>query len=216
MSVKNCVVVDYGLGNVFSVMQALSDFPVQVTLSADPAKIRAADQVILPGVGAFGRAADRLRSLHLDDPILNFIATGRPFLGICVGMQLLFDQGLEFGVHSGLGLIRGQVEKISIADEVGHPMRVPLIGWHPLAPPDEDPARWTGTPFAEIADDSAFYFVHSYSARNVEDGAILANTRHHGHDVVAAVRKGNITGVQFHPERSGQRGRDFLSAFLNS
>ena len=214
MSAQSCVVVDYGLGNVFSVMQALRNLPCDARLSGDPREIRAADRVILPGVGAFGRAADRLRTLKLEEPILDFIGTGRPFLGICVGMQLLFDIGSEFGEHPGLGLVRGRVDRIDLEDGAGAPMRVPLIGWHPLAPPEGNRERWAGTPLAGLPDESAFYFVHSFAAREVEPDALLAVTRHAGGEVVAAVQKDNVMGTQFHPERSAQSGLALLEAFL--
>lgn len=214
MSAHTCVVVDYGLGNVFSVMQALRDLPTNVNLSRDPAAIRSADRLILPGVGAFGRAADRLRTLNLEEPILEFIGTGRPFLGICVGMQLLFDIGSEFGEHRGLSLIGGRVDRIALKEDDGEAMRVPLIGWHPLVPPGGDYQRWSSTPLAGLARDSAFYFVHSFAAQEVEPDALLAVTRHAGGDVVAAVQKNNVIGTQFHPERSSDAGRALLEAFL--
>jgi glutamine amidotransferase len=210
---SSCVVVDYDLGNVFSVMQALRNFPVNCELTSDPRKIRQADRVILPGVGAFGRAADRLRSMGLEESILEFIATGRPFLGICVGMQLLLDVGSEFGEHRGLGLIAGRVDRIDAASK-DHKLRVPLIGWHPLLPPEGGVERWRDTPLADVPRDSAFYFVHSYAARVVDPDTLLAVTRHGGHEITAAVRKDNVVGTQFHPERSAHAGRAFLRSFL--
>jgi glutamine amidotransferase len=210
----SCVVVDYGIGNVFSVMQAMRDFPVECSLSSDHEEIRSADRLILPGVGAFGRAASRLRELGLEDQILEFIATGRPFLGICVGMQLLHDIGREFGEHRGLGAIGGSVEEINLADEGGKKVRVPLIGWHPLLPPHGDYARWDDTPLETLPRDSAFYFVHSFASRPLDPDNVLAITRHGGNDLTAAVHSGNVLGTQFHPERSAQAGRAFLQAFL--
>lgn len=210
----NCIVVDYGLGNVFSVMQALRNFPVDVRLSGDPRVIRSADRVILPGVGAFGRAADRLRLLGLEEPLLDFIGTGRPFLGICVGMQMLMDIGSEFGEHRGFGLISGRVDRIDMADEQGRKLRVPLIGWHPLEPPAGEWDRWRGTPLASMGRESAFYFVHSFSARLTDPRALLAITRHSGAEIVAAVHKDNVIGTQFHPERSAHAGQAFLGSFL--
>lgn len=211
-----CVVVDYGSGNVFSVLQALKNLPVNVALSAEPAKIRQADFVILPGVGAFGKAAHRLRSAELVEPIHEFIATQRPFLGICVGMQLLFDTGSEFGNHAGLGLIPGSVDRIQATTHAGKPMRVPLIGWHPLSLPDENGSTWAGTPFAALGAEDAFYFVHSFAATVVDRSHLLAVTRHDGQEITAAVRKDNIVGTQFHPERSAGAGQAFLRAFLET
>jgi glutamine amidotransferase len=211
----SCIVVDYGIGNVFSVMRALEYLSAEPRLSADPAEISRADRVILPGVGAFGRAAHRLRECGLEAPILEFIGTGRPFLGICVGMQLLMDIGTEFGEHRGLGLIKGSVNKINIpAGDTGK-MRVPLIGWHPLHPPaGQDRSHWDGTPLADLPADRAFYFVHSFAADLLDKRAGLAVTRHNGHDVVAAVRRDNVIGTQFHPERSSDFGLTFLAGFL--
>lgn len=209
-----CVVVDYGLGNVLSVVQAMRGLGVDVELTGDARAIKAADRVILPGVGAFGRAADRLRSLRLEQPILDFISTGRPFLGICVGMQLLFDIGSEFGDHRGLGLVKGRVDKIDITLAAEEKLRVPLIGWHPLAPPGDEYDRWPGTPLADLPRDSAFYFVHSFAAREVEPNALLAITRHGSVEVTAAVQKDNVIGTQFHPERSAHAGQAFLRAFM--
>ena len=214
MSSTSCVIVDYGLGNVFSVLQAMRDIDADVRLSGDPRTIREADRLILPGVGAFGRAADRLRGLGLEEPVLEYIGTGRPFLGICVGMQLLMETGSEFGTHRGLGLIEGGVDKIDVTDAQGVKLKVPLIGWHPLFPPTNDYDRWAGTPLDEIDRDSAFYFVHSFAARLPSDADVLAVTRHSGAEIVAAVRKDNVIGTQFHPERSAQAGRAFLRSFL--
>lgn len=210
----SCVVVDYGIGNVFSVMQALREFEVDCRLSSSPAAIRAADHLILPGVGAFGRAAGRLREMGLEEPVLEFIATGRPFLGICVGMQLLHDIGSEFGEHRGLGMIGGSVDAIDIADEAGGKVRVPLIGWHPLLPPGGDYSRWVDTPLESLPRNSAFYFVHSFASRPLDPADVLAVTRHGGQELTAAVRSGNVIGTQFHPERSAQAGRAFLQSFL--
>jgi glutamine amidotransferase len=130
MRTKNCVVVDYGIGNVFSVMQALKRNGANAELTGDLNRIRDAERLILPGVGAFGRAADRLRALGLDAAISDFIAAERPFLGICVGMQLLMGRGLEFGEHQGLGYFKGTVEKIDLQNDLGAPQQVPVIGWN--------------------------------------------------------------------------------------
>jgi glutamine amidotransferase len=195
-------------------MQALRDFPIDCRLSSDIDTILNADRLILPGVGAFGRAVSRLRSLGMEEPILEFIGKGRPFLGICVGMQLLHDIGSEFGEHRGLGLIGGRVEEIDMTGDDGRKLRVPLIGWHPLLPPEGDYDRWRGTPLEGLPRDSAFYFVHSYSARLTDRSSILAVTSHQGTELTAAVQKDNVIGTQFHPERSAHAGRAFLQSFL--
>lgn len=212
MTSRSCVIIDYGIGNVFSVMQALKHLDASVQLTSDHATIRAADRVILPGVGAFGRAVDTLRAMHLDDTIHAFIATGRPFLGICVGMQVMMEQGLEFGTHEGLGLFKGSVEQIALDDTDGRPLRVPLIGWNAIHP--TTPSRWQDTPFAKVPAASDFYFVHSYAAKVTDPRDVAAIAHAGAGQITAAIQRDNITGVQFHPERSAESGRAFLSGFL--
>lgn len=210
---KSCVIIDYGIGNVFSVTQALVHLDASVELTSDHATIMAADRVILPGVGAFGRAVDTLRSMHLDETIHAFIETGRPFLGICVGMQVLMERGLEFGTHMGLGLFKGTVEPINVRDCIGQALRVPVIGWNSIHPTST--ARWEKTAFGNVARGSDFYFVHSYAA-TVEDPADVAAFVHAGTGhLTAAIQRDNITGVQFHPERSAEAGLACLTGFLS-
>ena len=215
MNPKSCVVVDYGLGNVYSVVRALEHAGASPTLTSDPARVRSADRVILPGVGAFGKAADRLRETGLEDAVLDFTRTERPFLGICVGMQLLMELGTEFGEHRGFGLISGSVNKMQFAETGGARIRIPLIGWHPIHPPKSfGRTHWDGTPLEGLKERNAFYFVHSFAADLVERADALAVTRHGDHEVVAAVRRDNVVGVQFHPERSSDQGLAFLQRFL--
>ncbi len=211
MKAPSCVVIDYGIGNVFSVLHALKSLGVNAVLTRDRAEILAADRVILPGVGAFGRAADRLRAYGLDDTIRGFVDIGRPFLGICVGMQLLMSRGNEFGVHRGLDIIPGTVEKIDITTEVGTKLRVPLIGWYPITPVKES---LSGTPLEHASYDAAYYFVHSYAVQPDNPENCLASVIHQGHPVTAAVRHENAIGVQFHPERSGADGLALLNRFI--
>lgn len=215
MTSTPCIVVDYGIGNVFSVLHALKNCGVSATLSGDRDAIMAAERVILPGVGAFGRAADRLRDLGLDETIHDFIGTGRPFLGICVGMQLLMETGFEFGEHQGLGLIPGTVEKINSADTQGRPVRVPLIGWYPVGA-GHLAARAGAAILRDPQLAAAYYFIHSFEARPKDEETVLAWVDHGTHRVVAAVRKDNVYGIQFHPERSGQAGLDLLGNFLSA
>lgn len=212
---SKCVVIDYGIGNVFSVMHALRSLGVEADLSSDPDRILAADRVVLPGVGAFGRAAERLRGLGLDETTSAFIATGRPFLGICVGMQLLMEEGHEFGTHPGLGIFPGTVDKVDITEEDGRRLRVPLIGWYPLTPPPgQDASVFRGTPLEGARDGDAYYFVHSFAVRPADPAAVLATVSHAEQPVPAAIRKDNVIGVQFHPERSGEAGLALLDRFL--
>lgn len=211
---KQCVVIDYGIGNVFSVCQALKRVGSDPILSGDPSVISNADRLILPGVGAFGRAAGRMRELNLVEPLYNFVETGRPFLGICVGMQLLMSKGYEFGEFLGLGLFEGTVEKVDIAEEDLSKSRVPLIGWNCPRPPKGNENCWTNTPFEGQNVNASFYFVHSYSVRPKNDSDVLAIVSAGSSEIVAAIGRDNIFGVQFHPERSAQSGMRFLNNFL--
>lgn len=213
MNSPTCVVIDYGIGNTFSVTRALQACGVEVTLTGDLAAIRSAERLILPGVGAFGRAAERLRDLGLDEEILRFVETGRPFLGICVGMQLLLTEGTEFGSHRGLDLFKGSVDKVDVLDSDGRPARIPLIGWYNLDAPKHNAERWQGTILEDNPAGAAFYFVHSFAARPTEADATLAVVRHGEQEVVAAVHRDNVLGVQFHPERSGPHGLALLKRF---
>lgn len=213
MTAKSCVIVDYGIGNVFSVARALDSLGAQVKLTNDHAQIKAADRLILPGVGAFGRAVETLREQGLDAAIDAFIQKGRPFLGICVGMQVLMREGLEFGRHEGLGYFEGSVEKVDLAGADGAPMRVPLIGWNKPVKPVA--GRWAGTVFEAIPEGTDFYFVHSFAARPSNPQDVAAVVPVGTGSVVAAIQRDNITGVQFHPERSAQGGLAFLNGFMS-
>lgn len=216
MTSKKCVVIDYGIGNVFSVMHALQNLGIEPILSSDHNLIREADRVILPGVGSFGRAAERLRDLRLDESLKHFMSTERPFLGICIGMQLLMSQGHEFGTHEGLNIIPGTVKKVSLKDVDNNPVKVPLIGWFPIAPNiDRTSAAFQATPLAPVSSDAAVYFVHSYAATPEDSDAVLAHVMHAGQPIVAAVQRNNVFGLQFHPERSGEVGLAILKQFLN-
>lgn len=210
-----CVVVDYGIGNVYSVLHAVQACGANVELTSDHSKIMRADRLILPGVGAFGRAADQLRETGLDEALLNFAASGRPLLGICVGMQLMMKTGLEFGVHAGLGLFDGEVAQVANQHRNGTRLRVPLIGWSPLSVAStHSPDRWNGTPLEDCPAENGFYFVHSFAAKPNDSNAVLAITKHGETEVVAAIQRDNIIGVQFHPERSADQGLKFLDGFL--
>jgi glutamine amidotransferase len=193
----------------------LRSLGTEAELTRDPARILAADRVVLPGVGAFGKAAERLCGHGLDETITTFIETGRPFLGICVGMQILMEEGHEFGAHRGLGVIPGTVEKIDIRDAAGQPLRVPVIGWSPIEAPVEPGTEvFRCTPFQDMQQRSAFYFVHAFAARPRDPATVLATVTHAGEPVTAAIRKDNVIGVQFHPERSAETGLALLDRFL--
>ena len=209
---RSCVIIDYGIGNIFSVAQAVKQCGVNVEVTSSRNKIMSADQVILPGVGAFGRAAKILRQKHLDDTIKEYISTGRPFLGICVGMQLMMDESHEFGVHQGLGIIGGTVKKINLPQSNHSNYRIPVIGWNTPVPVNQH--RWKNGPFNETSLKTSYYFVHSYSVTAESEEDVVAKVSVGENNVVAAIQRENVIGVQFHPERSSHGGLKFIKGFL--
>ncbi len=207
-------VVDYGIGNVFSVCNALKHIGVDPILTRDAKEIRNAGRLILPGVGAFSRAMENLRSLDLDTEIRAYVAAGRPFLGVCIGMQVLLDVSSEFGTHSGLGLIPGSVEKIPSVTTQNAALRVPHVSWAQVKQVSaEDTGGWRKSAFYRPA---YYYFVHSYSAQPADPVNLMATTEYGGHQIAAAIRRDNVTGVQFHPERSGPAGLQMLKHFIEA
>ena len=197
-------IVDYGVGNLKSVANALSYLGCSSCITADPAELERADAIILPGVGAFPDAADRLRSGGLDQHVL---AQGQkmPVLGICLGMQLLFDKSFEYGEHPGLGLVPGQVVDLR-RDLTDKTLKVPHMGWNSLQILKDDPL------FRHVRDGEYVYYVHSFYARDCAAGT-LAASRYGNVDVTGVVRRGNVYGTQFHPEKSGDTGLRLLRAF---
>ena len=191
-------IIDYGVGNLFSLSASLRYIGAEAAVTGKEADLKAADRIILPGVGAFGDAADKLKASGLVDAIRAEAASGKPLLGICVGMQLLFERSYEYGVHEGLGLVPGEVDRIPTD------LKLPQIGWNSLAI-KEDPL------FKYTKQGDYVYFVHSYAAGNCEPDTIA--TTEYGTTVTAAVRKGNVWGTQFHPEKSGTVGLAILKAF---
>lgn len=195
-------IVDYSVGNLFSLQSSLAAIGAEATVTADPEVLRTADRIILPGVGAFGDAVQKLRDSGLDAVLKELAAAGKPLLGICLGMQLLFDKSYEFGEHDGLGLIPGVVRPI--ADVIPADYKIPHIGWNALrfAAPS--------SLFAHIAEGDCVYFVHSFYA---DCGESVIATSEYGTPLTAAVAKGNVYGCQFHPEKSGTVGLSILKAF---
>ena len=196
-------IVDYGVGNLFSLARSFAAIGVEVEITADPEKLRSADKILLPGVGAFGDAADKLRATGLDKVVIEQANAGKPLMGICLGMQLLFDEGLEYGCHKGLGLIPGRV--ISISEVIPKGLKIPHMGWNGLNFQKESPL------LSKIKDGDCVYFVHSFCAVDCDDAVIA--TAEYGAPVTAAVQKGNVFGCQFHPEKSGTVGLNILRAF---
>lgn len=207
--------VDYGSGNVLSVRRALEYNGADVLLTDDPAKVAAAERLLLPGVGAFGDCMDALARRRLVPAVLEFIHTGRPFLGICVGMQILMDLGHEFGLNEGLGLIGGDVRAIPPIGPEGAPHKIPHIGWSEIYPLNAAAGNaWRGTVLQDIVPGTSFYFVHSMTAHLHDQKDLLARCDYHGCRITAAVHKNNITGVQFHPEKSATAGLRLLNRFI--
>ena len=197
-------IVDYGVGNLFSLKSSFAMIGADVVVTSDEETIRRADKIILPGVGAFGDAADKLRATGLDKVLCEEAAGGKPIMGICLGMQLLFERSFEYGEHRGLGLIKGDIRPIS--DVIPTDLKIPHIGWnalhfgarkHPL--------------FRYLREGDFVYFVHSYYGANCEPSVIA--TAEYGAPLTAAVADGNVCGCQFHPEKSGAVGLNILRAF---
>ena len=195
-------IIDYGVGNLFSLSHSLTSIGAEVEVTGDAEKILSADHVILPGVGAFGDAAAKLRETGLDEVVKEVAAKGVPVMGICLGMQLLLDKSFEFGEHAGLGLIPGEVRPIS--EVIPADYKIPHIGWNALNVVRNHPI------FREINPGDCVYFVHSYYGAKCPE--VIA-TAEYGADLTAAVGKGNVVGCQFHPEKSGDVGLGILKAF---
>ena len=205
-------IIDYGVGNLFSLKSSLAQLGLEAVVTADPDTIRKADRLILPGVGAFGDAMDKLVATGLV-PVIRAEAEKKPLLGICLGMQMLFDESEEFGLHKGLGLIPGRVVKIPDTDVDGHPLKVPHISWDPLYP-GGGRTDFSGTALAALKPGEECYFIHSYEAKPVCDEDRLADTVYGGREICAAASHGSVLGCQFHPEKSGVVGLKIIEEFL--
>lgn len=199
-------VIDYGVGNLFSLCSSLEKIGVQAVVTSDPAQIAAADKLILPGVGAFSDAIEKLRSSGLDSIIINEARRGKPIMGICLGMQLLFEKSYEYGEHTGLGLLRGSV--VGMQGRIPKDLKIPHIGWNAL--------HFTrhSQLLRYIQEEDCVYFVHSFYADGCDDSVIA--TAEYGKELTAAVQKDNICGCQFHPEKSGTVGLEILRAFCET
>ena len=196
-------VVDYGVGNLFSLCCSLERIGADAKVTSDPAEIRSAEKIILPGVGAFADAAKKLRDSGLDKVILEQVAQGKEIMGICLGMQMLFEKSYEFGEHTGLGLLKGSV--IGMEGTIPAELKIPHIGWNALH------FKKDSKLLKYIKEGDCVYFVHSFY---VDPGAeSVVATAEYGNFVTAAVQKGNVMGCQFHPEKSGEVGLNILRAF---
>jgi glutamine amidotransferase len=205
-------VVDYGVGNLYSVARAIEKAGGEPRLSGDASEIAAAGRLVLPGVGAFENGMRGLRAGGLDEAVLEFARAGRPLLGICLGMQMLATESSEFGQHGGLDLIPGQVLPIPSKGVDGAPHKIPFIGWVEL---EAGPAgKFDGTPLSAVPPGGSVYLVHSFHLEPTDPGDLLAVYRYDGVSVTAAVGRGNVLGCQFHPEKSGPAGLRILQHFL--
>lgn len=197
-------IVDYGVGNLFSLVSSFKAIGVPAVVTRDACEIEKADKIVLPGVGAFGDAIEKLRKTGLDKVIIEQVTQGKQLLGICLGMQLLFDKSYEYGEYQGLGLIKGNIRPIS--DVIEKDLKIPHIGWNSLKF-SENKSKI----FKYLNDGDFVYFVHSFYGADCEESVIA--TTDYGAMLTAAVGKNNVYGCQFHPEKSGEVGLNILKAF---
>ena len=196
-------IIDYGVGNLFSLTSSFKYVGADVTVTSDPEEIKKADKIILPGVGAFGDAIKKLKDTGLDKIVIEEANNGKPLMGICLGMQLLFEKSYEYGEHNGLGLLKGSV--VPMENYIDKSLKIPHIGWNALSIKKESQL------FKYLKNGDHVYFVHSYFAKDCDE-SLLATTEY-GKELTAAVAYKNIYGCQFHPEKSGDIGLKILKAF---
>jgi len=208
------VVIDYGMGNLLSVRRGIEACSIDVEITADPEKIAKADRLILPGVGAFKDGMNELQKRRQVESIQKFVLTERPLLGICLGMQMLMCESEEYGIYQGLGLIPGRVIEIPRKNSDGIQIRkIPHIGWSALKH-SSNKIDWKNTILQDIPENEYFYFVHSFMAVPEDSDNILAECEYEALRITACVRRDNIFGCQFHPEKSGEAGLMILNKFL--
>jgi glutamine amidotransferase len=210
----NVTVLDYGMANLLNVARAFEHCGANVKIVDKAEAVEGADRLVVPGVGAFEQVLKEIRSRHFDDAIQDFCKNGKPLMGICVGMQMLFESSEEFGEHPGLGVISGTVREVPRLTIDGHAQRVPHIGWSHLVEPEHG-RDWNNTllkPF--VGQNPAFYFVHSFSGQPEKPEERLADSMYGGHRICAAVQRDNVVATQFHPERSGEAGLTLIREFL--
>ena len=215
MTVQKITLLDYGMCNMLNVARALEHAGADLQVTEDPRDAVAAERLVVPGVGAFSECMRAVNDLGHGDAIREFVRRGRPMLGICVGMQILFEASEEFGETPGLGILPGRVRAIPNTTTDGAAQRVPHIGWNHLVEPRAG-GSWEGTMLESFGTAGpAVYFVHSFAAQPLNDDDRLADCDYGGHRISAMVRRDNITATQFHPERSGTVGLRMLKAFLS-
>jgi len=204
-------IVDYNMGNLASVINAFKKVGAAAVLESDPTKLDQYDKLILPGVGAFGDAMAHLQSNGMDRAVKAFAASGKPLLGICLGMQLLFESSEEFGTHQGLGLIPGKIVAFE-EKRFDHPLKVPHMGWNELFVQTSTPDAQRSTLFEGLPDEFYLYFVHSYHA--VCNDAYAIGKTYYGYEFVSAVQNENVFGIQPHPEKSHENGLRIIENFI--
>ena len=205
-------VVDYGVGNLLSLSRAIEHAGATAVVSDDPADVEGADKVVLPGVGAFADGMAELGSRGLVEPLREFAASGRPLLGICLGMHLLMDESTEFGVHEGLGIVPGTVREVPRTGSNGGVQKVPHIGWSALAPAREH--GWDGSLLDGIDEGAAVYFVHSFVVEPADPAVCIAESRYGDFAIPSVIRQGAVAGTQFHPEKSAAVGLRLIRNFV--
>lgn len=212
MSKPKVVIVDYGVGNLLSVQRAVEECGAEVITSPEPDVIARAERVILPGVGAFANGMQALESLGLVEVVKAIAARGIPLLGICLGMQMLFDESTEHGVTKGLGIIPGRVVPVPRLGHDGLPLKIPHIGWNSLVVPQG--SAWNETILKNSSPGDSVYFVHSFMAAPENPETRIADCLYGGNRISAIIGDGNVVGCQFHPEKSGEVGLRILEVFL--
>jgi glutamine amidotransferase len=215
MANPQIALLDYGINNLKSVRKAFNHVGRSVEVVTNGADLQRPDAMVLPGIGAFGKAMEELRDRQLIEPIQDHVEAGRPMLGICLGMQLLLTRSSEFGHHKGLDLIPGTVARFESAASVSIPhYKVPHMGWNEIYPPEGKPDDyWEGTLLERSEPNANCYFVHSFYADPDDPGDVLAVGQYFGQTFTAVVRSGAVVGTQFHPEKSGQVGLEILETF---
>ena len=213
MNKKKVVIIDYGHGNLYSINQVCIHLGYKPIISSDEKEILSADSLILPGVGAFKVAMDELANKDLIEPIKEFVKKGNNMMGVCLGMQLLFETSEEFGINNGLGLINGNVKKFPSSLN-GKKIRIPQIGWNKIFK-DKSINKWENTPLKEISEEDYMYFIHSYYANPSDAKDILSFSNYQDIKYCTSVQKENIFGFQFHPEKSAEKGITIYKNFLS-
>lgn len=214
MTSNEVIIIDYGISNILSVQHGFEEIGVNAIITSDPSTIEQAGHLVLPGVGAFAKAMSALENLNLINSITKAVKNGVPFLGICLGMQMLMDESDEFGVTKGLGFIPGRVEEISRGKQGNEKIKVPQINWHELKP-SKSGLSWEKSLLHNHSMSDAVYFVHSFTARPTNDNHVLADYIYLDNRISAVIVKDNIMGCQFHPEKSGKVGLEILKNFMS-